>query len=79
MQICLSGNGKDEVIKAERVNEEGETVVSQVEVSGMHYQEALVVIMRVDSYQECQGEKVKVKVSFLPRRREEGSYAAKRK
>lgn len=63
VQICLSVNGKDEVIKAEGLNAEGETVISQVDVSGMHYQEALAAIMDTDSYQECQGEKAKAKVS----------------
>ena len=71
VQICLSLNGKDKVIKAEGLNAEGETVVSQVDVSGMHYQEALAVIMDIDSYQECQGEKAKIKVSCHDDEKEE--------
>lgn len=63
VEIGLSVNGKDTVISAEGLNEDGESVVSQVDVTGMHYQEALQAIMETDSYQECQGGKAKVKVS----------------
>lgn len=63
VEIGLSVNGKDTVISAEGLNKDGESIVSQVDVTGMHYQEALQTIMENDSYQECQGGKSKVKVS----------------
>lgn len=63
VEIGLSVNGKDTVISAEGLNTDGENIVSQVDVTGMHYQEALQAIMENDSYQECQGGKAKVKVS----------------
>ena len=63
VEIGLSVNGKETVISAEGLNEDGESIISQVDVTGMHYQEALQAIMETDSYQECQGDKAKVKVS----------------
>lgn len=63
VEIGISVNGKEAVISAEGLNADGESVVSQVDVTGMHYQEALHTIMATDFYQECQGGKVKVKVS----------------
>ena len=63
VEIGLSVNGTDTVISAEGLNTDGENIVSQVDVTGMHYQEALQAIMENDSYQECQGGKAKVKVS----------------
>ena len=63
VEIGLSVNGKETVISAEGLNEDGESIISQVDVTGMHYQEALQAIMETDSYQECQGDKANVKVS----------------
>lgn len=63
VEIGLSVNGRDTVISAKGLNAHGENIVSQVDVTGMHYQEALEAIMETDSYQECQGDRAKVKVS----------------
>lgn len=70
VEIGISVNGKDTVISAEGLNADGENIVSQVDVTGMHYREALQAIMETDSYQECQGGRAKVKVSCLDDKQE---------
>lgn len=63
VQIGLSVNGKNSVISAEGLNDEGDHVISQVEVTGMDYEEALKTIMSSSAYEQCQGGKAKVSVS----------------
>lgn len=63
VQIGLSVNEENAVVSVEGLNSDGETVVSQVDVTGMHYEEALQKIMDTETYQQCQGERAKIKVS----------------
>ena len=56
VEIGLSVNVKETVISAEGLNEDGESIISQVDVTGMHYQEALQAIMETDSYHDDEQE-----------------------
>lgn len=60
--IGLSLNRKNKVITAEGLSVAGEGVLSEVEIEGLDYQEALKEILSCRAYQEIQDDQIQVSV-----------------
>ena len=63
VQIGLSVDQNEQVIAAEGLNEKGDSVLEEVAVEGVNYQEAFERIMTCDAYRQTQDTEVQISVS----------------